>query len=115
MSNSYLRYGEIPPNEKSINWYKVKLDDQRDFSWALEAYGIEDAYRMIRNLDEAFENGVSVFELDENDNPILNTEELVKDYERRKGTRSYIVTGDKIGVGNSGEPLIINIQVLQAL
>lgn len=48
----YLRLGEIPTNEKSINWYKVKLDQQRDFSWALEHYGIDDAYNMIRNLDD---------------------------------------------------------------
>ena len=110
----YLRFGEIPENEKSINWYKVSLDDQRDFSWALENYGYKDALRQIRNLDEVLEDGVSAFEIDENNNPILSTEELKNTYNSYTGNRkSYLVEGDEIGRGTDGEPLIVNIKVLE--
>lgn len=112
----YLRFGEIPENEKSINWYKVSLDDQRDFSWALENYGYKDALRQIRNLDEVMEKGVSVFELNENNQPVLNTESLKNTYNSYNDSRKmYIVVGDEIGRGVDGEPLIVNIKVLEEI
>lgn len=110
----YLRLGGIPTNERSINWYKVSLDDQAGFSWALDVYGYEAALREISNLEEVLEDGVSVFELDEEGNPVLENEELRKTYEDYigRGYEKTYVTGDIAGRGDSGEPLLRNIKVI---
>lgn len=110
----YLRFGEIPPNEKSINWWKVSLDEQAAFSWAYENYGYEDAIRHIENPDGVFELGVAVFELDENNEPILTNDNLKKLFNSLKGERkAYIVSGDEVGRGADDEPLLRNIQIIE--
>lgn len=110
----YLRFGEIPPQEKSIDFIKLSLDDNSDFSFFLSVNAIEDAYNCIP--ENCYEKGVSVFALDENDNPILDNEKLKDDYELRvkRGDRKLIVTGEQVGTGRSGEPLIVNVKEVTA-
>lgn len=112
----YLRFGEIPENEQSINWWKVRLSDQEAFSWAYKAYGYEEALNCIRNLDEALEDGVSAFEIDENGNPVLGNDALKATYESylsRKDRKVYLVDGDEIGKGADNEPLLKNVRILK--
>ena len=111
----FLRIGEIPENEMSINWMKVKLDDQRDFDWALKPYGYDEAVKFIRNLDDVLEKGVSVFEIDECNNPILSNEKLRKSYESRKDRKMYLVNCDVVGIGQDGEPLLRNATIVKEL
>lgn len=109
----YIRFGEIPKDEKSINWWKVSLDDQADFSWELERYGYEEAVKCISK--KCFENGVSVFEIGEDGNPILKNENLEKAYNSytKDGRKAYIVTGNKVGNGADEEPVIKNVKILK--
>lgn len=110
----FLRFGEIPENERSINWMKVKFDDQRDFEWALESHSFEDALGMIRNLEDVLESGLSVFEIDQNYNPVLSNEKLQKSYNSRLGKKKmYLVDGDVVGTGQDGEPLIRNVKIIK--
>lgn len=112
----YLRFGEIPENEQSINWWKVRLADQEDFSWTYREYGYEYALDCIRNLDEALEDGVSVFELDENGTPVLENDALRTTYESylsRKDRKAYIVDGDEVGKGADNEPLLKNVRIIE--
>lgn len=111
----YLRFGEIPANEKSINWWKVSFDDQSDFSWALENFGYSEAIRMIKNLDDVLESGVSVFELDENEQPVLENDSMKKLYNSyiKQERKSYIVSGEVVGYGAENEPLIVDVKILE--
>jgi hypothetical protein len=85
----YLRFGPIPKNERSHN----------------HAMG-------------TIEKGVSVYELDENDNPIVPTkgewaaDDLAFRQRRETGTR-YIVQGDRVGTGHDGEPLLRNVRIVK--
>ena len=109
----YMRFGEIPPNERSVNFYSMSLDDNASFSFDIEHGDVDIAYEWVKEKD--LEKGVSVFELDDNNNPITDNEELEKDLKHRieKKFVCYIVTGDKVGIGCDGEPLIRNIKILE--
>lgn len=109
----YLRFGEIPQGEKSIDFIKLSLDDNSDFSYFLSIGNINAAYNCIPS--NCYEKGVSVFELDEDRKPILNNENLKRDYEFRvnRGDKMLFVTGEEVGRGRSGEPLIINIKEIK--
>lgn len=111
----YIRLGEIPEDEKSINWYKVSLADQRDFSWAFENYGYTAALREITNLEEAQEIGVSVFEATEEGEPIFRNKQQEDSFRSytKEGRKAYIVAGDVVGYGADSEPLIKNIRIIE--
>ena len=85
----YLRFGPIPKSEQSHN----------------HAMG-------------TIEKGVSVYALDENDNPIVPTkgewaaDDLAFRQRRETGTR-YIVQGDRVGTGYDGEPLLRNVKIVK--
>ena len=98
-----LRFGEIPPNGKSINFMKLSLDRNSDFSWALKAYGIEEAYKFVP--ERCFEEGVAAFEI-KNGMPLCNNIDLLKSLAVRVGDPIYMLTGEKVGVGRDGEPLV---------
>lgn len=119
----YLRLGVIPSNEKSVNWRQLTLEQRKDLREAIEVYG-ETPEKAIKSLlythswsgltlNDLFEAGVSVFELNENDEPILSNEKLIKSYEIRKDEERHIVTGDVVGTGEDGEPLLINIKEVE--
>lgn len=111
----YLRFGEIPKNEKSINFLKISLNKRDDVHYYLSEGMVEEAYSIVP--EEALEPGVSVFELDENGNPILSTLNHVRALSIRIDGKddctAYIVMGNEVGHGNDGEPLITNIKVLE--
>lgn len=96
----YIRFGEIPANEKSAIWKGE------------ECVG--------------YENGVSVYEahIDVEGNfipvipcPLLPTtlDDYVYHLKYFRG-RKYLVTGDLLGnIGSNGEPLIENVEILKEL
>ena len=71
--------------------------------------------KFIRNIDDVLEKGVSVFEIDERNNPILSNEKLRKSYESRKDRKMYLVNGDVVGIGQDGEPLLKNVTIVKEL
>lgn len=111
----YVRFGEIPPEERSINFRKMSLDDNSDFTWECEHYGAELAYSRVKEKD--FEAGVSVFAADENGNVIADTDILKSDLEFRLKEKcvAYLVEGEEVGKGVDGEPLIKNIKIIKKL
>lgn len=76
----YLRFGIVSDNETSHNY-----------------------------LDGSQEDGVSVFELKER-KPVLSNLQLVESFSGRFNIEAFIVTGEKIGVGYDGEPLLKNVK-----
>ena len=43
----YLRFGEIPKDEKSINFLKMSNQQKDDFSWAMNTFGIDEALNEV--------------------------------------------------------------------
>lgn len=107
----YLRFGEIPKNEKSINFLRMRIYQRENFSWDLEAFGSDVAYSKLP--EKVFEEGVSVFELNEDGLPKLDNMSMVIALALRIGDSIYEVTGDEVGRGNDDEPLIRNIQIIK--
>ena len=79
---TYLRIGIVPKNEESFNY-----------------------------LTGQNESGVSVFELKDG-KPVLNNLQLVDSYAGRSDSQAFIVTGEEIGIGNDGEPLLKNVKYI---
>lgn len=82
----YIRFCKVPQDEKSWNF--------------------------MRNRKE---EGVSVFKADENNIPILENAEQAKSLWARLNRRHYLVTGDIVGTGQDGEPLLKNVKVVRRL
>lgn len=94
----YIRFGDIPSDEKS---------------------------KIYRNEEEiGFEEGVSVYPAFETNGDIiiglsmpitkttLHTQQHLLEYENRP---CYLVTGDYVGKGSDGEPLIKNIRIIKEI
>lgn len=99
----YIRFGEIPPNGKSIDFIKLSSDDNEYFSWCLKNYGVNDAYKSIP--EHCFEDGVSAFEFVD-DLPLCGSIDLLKSLACRINDPAYLLVGDKVGEGRDCEPLI---------
>lgn len=82
----YVRFCKVPQDEKSWNF--------------------------MRNRKE---EGVSVFKADDNGMPILENAEQAKSLWARLNRQHYLVTGEVVGVGQDGEPLLKNVKVVRRL
>lgn len=100
----YLRFGNIPKNRKSINFFKLTNEENEDFTYALEMGDIDKAFSMIPEY--AYEDGLSAFELNDGDMPALTNLQLVSSLLERLDDEVYIVYGEEIKKGNDGEPLV---------
>lgn len=105
----YLRFGEIPIGERSINFLKLRIQENKDFTWTKENSGYGEAVSQIPK--KAFEPGVSVFEMGADGLPVLHNMREARSLSARIGCKIYQVSGDEIGHGNDGEPLIKNIKI----
>lgn len=106
----YIRFGGIPKNGKSINFIKMSFQEKASFSWALENLG-EDAAYSEYVTEKALENGTSVFKIGKDGMPVLENLRQVNSLALRIGKPAYIVSGEEVGTGNDGEPLVQNIKV----
>lgn len=100
----YLRFGEIPKNGKSVNFLKLTNSQNEDFTYSCEIGETEKAFAELP--EEAFEAGLSVFEIGENGMPKLNNLQLVSSMLARLDASIYELSGEQVGTGNDGEPLI---------
>ena len=111
MKELYLRFGEIPKNEKSVNFLKMSFSKNEDFSFFLDCNEYEEA---LNCLDEKhFESGVSVFKKDVDGLPLLENLMQITSLLARIGSKIYEVEAMEIEKGNDNEPLIRNIRVIK--
>lgn len=80
IEKTYLRLGLLPENGKSVNHLTGKI-----------------------------ENGVSVFELVDG-KPVIDNLQLIDSLSGRHELPAFIVTGDRVGIGHDGEPILKNVQ-----
>lgn len=106
----YLRFGEIPKRGKSVNFLKLTNAQNEDFTYMCEIGEIERAFDECVPVD-AYEDGLSVFEMDKNGMPILSNLQLITSLLARLDDAVYEMSGDEISKGNDGEPLISNAKI----
>ncbi len=100
----YLRFGYLPKNGKSINFLKLTNSQNEDFTYSCEVSSYEEALAELP--ENCFENGLSVFEIDENGMPKLDSLQLVSSMLARIDSKVFEISGERVGTGNDGEPLI---------
>ena len=108
----YLRFGEIPPGNRSINFLKMKLSECKDFSWRLENYGADETFGKYVP-ENVLEEGISVFRMSDDGMPILDNMQITMSLASRIEKPIYELTGEEVGIGNDGEPLISNITEIE--
>lgn len=109
----YIRFGEIPPNEKSINFIKLSFDDNSYFTYSIDHGDISVAYECVPA--DAFEPGVSVFDCHSDFLPILVNLRQIRSLLGRINCPCYVVTGDQVGTGQDGEPLIRGVKIVKKI
>lgn len=113
----YLRVGEIPENEQSINWMSVSYAQQSDYNWYRDCGDdhMTAVKKAIPDYLNKLELGVSVFELL---TPVCHNVQQEHDLHSyiKEGRTGYIVTGDELMErGFDNEPLLHNIHILYTL
>ena len=113
----YIRFGAVPKNEKSVNWFKLSLNEQRDVTYDLEnGVSLEDALKNnVKGLDnrDIYENGVSAFKMDSDGLPkIENLQQLVSVAERMD-EKLYKISGTNTSKGTDDEPLLQKGKIMQ--
>lgn len=106
----FLRFGEIPQNEKSINFLKMTNDQNDNFTYAFDAYGYNEALECVPEC--ALENGVSCFNIN-NNVPVLDSIELLRSFCARIKDKCYIIEAEQVGKGCDGEPLVKNVRIVE--
>lgn len=107
----YLRFGEIPPGGRSVNFIRMSFDQIDSFSYLVGNGEIIEAYEEVPEM--AFEVGLSVFEMDEEGMPVLSNLRLINSLLKRMelDDNVYEVFGEEVGRGNDDEPLVLNVRV----
>lgn len=103
----FLRLGEIPKNEKSINFLKMTNEQNENYTYTLEACGYDEALSFVP--ENAFENGISCFFI-ENDMPVLDSVELLRSFCARIKEAGYIIEAEQTGKGQDLDPLVKNVR-----
>lgn len=108
----YIRFGEVPKSEKSVNFIKLSFDESAGFNYEVEQGNIDEAYDLVS--PDALEDGVSVFDCDKHSMmPILSNLRLVKSLLARLDSAIYLVEGEEVGRGQDGEPLIRSVTIVK--
>ncbi len=105
----YLRFGQIPISGKSVNFFKLTNEQNENFTHLCNSGAIAEAFAELP--ENAFEAGISAFEMDANGMPALNNIQLVKALLARLNEQIYEISGERAEVGNSGEPLIVGAKI----
>ena len=109
----YLRFGDVPPSEKSVNFIKLSFLQKEAFSYSIDHGDTAGAYDCIP--DDAFEPGVSVFDCHDDFLPILSNLRQIRSLLGRINYPCYVVTGDQVGTGQDGEPLIRGVKIVKKM
>lgn len=98
----YIRLGEIPAGGKSINFLKLTKNQKDNFCCASIP-------------EECKECGVSVFMIGNDGMPVFENLRQVSSFCCRYGNkRIYEVTGEEVGSGQDGEPLLSNVKIIKS-
>lgn len=109
--NKYIRFGQIPKSGKSVNFIKLTFEQSEDFNYFLENFGYEKAETVVP--PDCFEPGLSVFKMGKDGLPVLETLDQVQSLLIRLNDPAFEVSGNEVGMGQDGEPLLDSVQIVK--
>ena len=101
----YLRFGKIPRIGKSINFFRMTNQQVEDFTFCIEIDDIEQAYKYVPA--EAYEIGLSVFEINFDGFPVINNMRSILSLCARLEEPVFLVEGEKVGEGNEDRKSVV--------
>ena len=111
---SYIRFGDVPGNEKSLNWFALSYDQQSDVEYELSfGASLEDALKRAGvdlNKKGLFEEGVSVFKADSDGLPKIENLQQLETMSDRIGQKVFTMNGKQKTTGTDNEPVIGNVK-----
>ena len=111
MEKTYIRLGEIPEYGRSVNFLKM-TSSQKD---AFHDSEIEGADTRADITEECKEGGVSVFEIGKDGMPVFENLRQVSSFCCRYGSdKIYEVSGEEVGSGQDGEPLLSDVDIIKS-
>ena len=112
----FLRFGNAPAEGKSINFLKLTTEQRQDvMDMVSDGSTPEEAVKFLKanlnswanvNVDELYEEGLSVFVADKDGLPKLENLQQARSMASRIDKPLYSVQGTQIGTGQDGEPLL---------
>lgn len=111
MGDRFIRFGEIPVHERSVNFLKMTNSEREDFTAIVEVGGYAQALKDVKQ--SCYEKGVSVFRKDIDGLPLLENLMQMTSLLARIGCKVYEVEAVVVGTGNDNEPLVRNIRVIK--
>ena len=115
---AYIRFGDLPTSGKSLNYLALSASQREDMTDLMEdgrtpEEAVEFAkkyYNSWKNVDTdaIFETGVSVFKMDADGLPKIESLQQAQSVANRIGDTVFSVSGKKVGIGQDGEPLLSN-------
>lgn len=114
--NDYVRFGNISPQEESINWLSLSFDRQGEVQNYINQ-GMTPREAIMRaglSPQGKFEKGVSAFKTDESGLPLIENAQQLRTFIANtaytKGYKTmYSFNGNQIGTGGDNEPLLKSI------
>ena len=111
MEKTYIRLGEIPVDGRSVNFLKM-TSSQKDAFHDTEIGG---AGTRADIPEECKEGGVSVFEIGKDGMPVFENLRQVSSFCCRYGNEKiYEVSGEEVGSGQDGEPLLSDVDIIKS-
>ena len=111
MEKTYIRLGEIPADGRSVNFLKMTSRQKDAFHYA----DIEGADTRADIPEECKEGRVSVFEIGKDGMPVFENLRQVSSFCCRYGSEKiYEVTGEEVGSGQDGEPLLSDVYIIKS-
>lgn len=110
--NKYIRFGEIPAQGVSLNYFKLSSAENQDITYDL-SQGDDILTAISRNVKDyekrdLFESGVSVFKAN-NNMPVIENLQQLNSLLNRLDKSVYSVYGYSSGLGADNEPIVSNI------
>lgn len=121
----YVRFGYIPKSGRSLNYLKLTGNQRETISDLISdgrtpeesvSFACEN-FRDFKGIkpDDLFEDGISVFNATPDGKPIIENRTQAESLANRIGQNIFLLTGEEVGTGQDGEPLISNISGRQIL
>ena len=121
----FIRFGEIPKDERSLNYKKLTDEQKREITIEIEYLDEDETPREAVeslmeysnwkdvDIEDIFEKGVSVYKQDENGLPIIENLDQAMSLAHRINSKAYSVTGTVVGTGQDNEPLITGVKATE--
>ena len=107
MEKHYIRFGEIPQNERSGIFRSDKKIGEEEGVDVFDAINIDGQWRIV--LPYSLNSNIG-FDL----HNLINSK-FETSYKVDRKNKMYLVQGDEVGIGSCNEPLLRNVKIIEEL